>query len=151
MRKNTQIIKISESDYEQFLKSVKPVGLGLVNSSSQLDRGAYGRLMSQKKQPFRLISTEYRLLEAESGYFDASGKFSIMVTEEKKSTPALVIECTFETHFHCKSQVVRELAERFTASELRLVLWPYFRELVFDMCGKMSIPSITIPLTAAEE
>jgi hypothetical protein len=107
--------------------------------------------MSQKKGALRLISTEYKLLDAESGYFDANGRFSIVVSEEKKSVPALVIECTFETHFHCKSPVVREMAERFTASELRLVLWPYFRELVFDLCGKMSIPPITIPLIAAEE
>src|SRR5258708_3338195 len=150
-RKSTQVLKFADSDYEQFLKSVKPVGPALSSCSSQIDREAYGRLMSQKERASRIIETEYKLLVAESGYFDATGKFSLAVAEGKKSTPALVIECSYETHFHCKAPVARELADRFTASELRLVLWPYFRELVFDLCGKMSIPPITIPLTTSEE
>ncbi len=150
-RKSTQISQFADRTYEQFLKSVKPIALGLTGSASQLDREAYGRLMSQKERAVRVISTEYKLLEAESGYFDGSGKFSLAVADGKKSTPALTIECTYETHFHCKAPVARELADRFTASELRLVLWPYFRELVFDLCGKMSIPPITIPLTTSAE
>jgi hypothetical protein len=150
-RKSIQVLKSADSKYEQFLKSVKPVALGLTSSFSRLDRESYARLMSQKDRAISIISTEYKLLVAESDYFDASGKFSLSVSEGKKSISALTIECSYEAHFHCKAPVARELADRFTASELRLVLWPYFRELVFDLCGKMSIPPITIPFTTSTE
>ena len=150
-RKNIQTSQLSDSSYEDFLKSVKPIGLGLVDSSSRLDRSAYARLMSQKNRPGRTISTEYKLVAADAGYFDATAKFSLVVVEEKKSNPALLIECVYEAHFHCKSPVARDLAERFTLSELRLLMWPYFRAFVSDLCGKMSISPITIPLATTEE
>jgi len=151
-RKSTQLSKPIDSAYEDFLRGVKPVALGLVECSSRLDREALGRLTVRKDGGVRIISTEYNLKAADGGYFDATGRFSLAVAERAKSTPALFIQCTYETHFHCKAPVRRDLAERFTASELRLVLWPYFRELVFDLSGKMSIPPITIPLatTGAE-
>ena len=151
MTKDTQVSGSADLGYEQFLKSVRPVGLGLLESSCKLDRGAYGKLMRQKNRPGRLISTEYKLVEADGGYFDATAKFMLAVAENHKATPALIVEAVYETHFHCKAPAQRELAERFVASELRLVMWPYFRELVFDLCGKMSIPPITIPLVASAD
>jgi hypothetical protein len=148
MTKRIQASKSADAAYEHFLKHVRPIGLGLLESTCKLNRSAYGQLMSQKNRAGRLISTEYKLVAAEGGYFDATGRFSLAVAEHQKATPALAIEAFYETHFHCKAPVNRELAERFVASELRLVMWPYFRELVFDLCGKMSIPAITIPLVA---
>lgn len=151
-KKITPSLKSADSEYERFLNSVRPVGIGLAESVSRLDRGQYAHLMRQKGRPRRIISTEYKLTDADAGYFDASGKLSLAVTDSTKAAPALLIECTYETHFHCKPPASKELAERFTASELRLVLWPFFREVVLDLCGKMGIPPITIPLaTGADE
>ena len=148
-KKTTQASKSADLAYELFLKSVKPVGLGMIQSSSKLNRGVYVRVRNQKNGGASTILTEYRLLAAGAGYFDATGKFSLVVAQKPDSHPALRIECTFETHFHCKAPAEKDLAKRFVASELRLVLWPYFREFVFDLCGKMSIPPITIPLTTS--
>jgi hypothetical protein len=148
-RSNIRPSKSVNSSYEKFLQSVKPIGLGLASSLSQLDREAYARLMKQSSAATRTISTEYKLLDAEEGYFDATGRFLLIVTDGKKSGPALTIECKYESHFHCRAPVDRDLAERFTNSELRLVLWPYFRELVYDLCGKMGIPPLTIPLSTS--
>jgi preprotein translocase subunit SecB len=148
-KKNIKPSRPADSNYEQFLRSVKPVGLALASSFSQVDREAYARLMKQKDGPTRSISTEYKLCEAEAGYFDATGKFLLTVTDGEKANPALIINCKYESHFHCKAPVDKDLAERFTASELRLVLWPYFRELVHDFCGKMGIPPVTIPFSTS--
>jgi preprotein translocase subunit SecB len=124
----------------------------MLEVSCKLDRGAYHRVMSTEKvRAARVISTEYKLAAANQGYFDATGKFSLAVAEREKSSPVLLVEGLYEAHFHCKAPAPKELAERFVASELRLILWPYFRELVFDLCGKMSIPPITIPLIAGTE
>jgi hypothetical protein len=139
----------ADSRYEQFLQTVQPIGLGLAKASLQLDRRAYVKAKEQKNGATRVISTEYKLLNAEEGHFDATGSFSLTVTGGKSSGPALTIECIYEAHFHCKAPVDRDLAERFTTSELRLVLWPYFREMVTNYCGKMCISPITIPLSTS--
>jgi hypothetical protein len=148
-KKNTLRLKSADSSYDQFLRSVKPVGLGMSNSLSHLDRAAYIRARKLRDGATRSISTEYELRDAAGGYFDAIGKFVLTVTDGKQSSPALMIECQYESHFHCTAPVDRVLAERFTKSELRLILWPYFRELVHDMCGKMGIPPLTIPLSTS--
>src|SRR5260370_5170840 len=101
--KSTEVSKSVRSEYELFLKSVRPIGLGLIESSCKLDRSAYGRLMSQKNHVGRIISTEYKLVDAERGYFDATGKFSLAVAESQKATPVLLIEALYESHFHCKA------------------------------------------------
>jgi len=148
-RKNTDVLKYADSDYVKFLKSVRPIGLGLRESSCKLDRGGYIRLMNQKNRAGRTISIEYKLLKVGSGYFDATGEFSLVAAESPRAKPALAIEVVYETHFHCKDPVEKKMAERFVASELKLIMWPYFRELVFNLCGKMSIPPIPIPLAAS--
>jgi hypothetical protein len=145
-KKNTRLSESPDSGYEKFLRSVEPVGLGLSSSLSRLDREVLIRIRKQRGGATRSISTEYKLTDAADGYFDATGKFVLTVTDGKQSSPALVIECKYESHFHCHAPVNKEFAERFTTSELRLVLWPYFRELVHDLCGKMGIPPLTIPI-----
>lgn len=147
--KSTRLSKPSDSDYEDFLRSVKPVGIGLASLSSKLNRESYGRLMRQDGRGSRTISADYDLLEAEKGYFDTSARFLLTITQAGESNPALMIECVYLAHFHCK-KTQREIAERFTKSELRLVLWPYFRELISDLCGKMAIPPITVPLSTTD-
>lgn len=139
----------TDMNYQKFLQSVEPVGLGLTSCRSELNREEYARSMAQKGGATRTISTEYKLQDAEHGYFETTGRFELTVTDGRKSNPALIIQCVYESHFHCKAPVDKELAERFTASELRLVLWPYFRELVHDLCGKMGIAPLTIPFSTA--
>jgi hypothetical protein len=82
--KSTEVSKAASLEYEQFLKSLRPVGLGLVETSCKLDRSAYACLMSQKNRAGRIISTEYKLVEANKGYFDATGRFSLAVVRAKK-------------------------------------------------------------------
>ena len=135
--------------YKDFLSSVKPIGIGLKESSSRLDRKVLFALRKVKDSAIRTIQADYELIEIgeKQGYFEATGAFALSVADAKSGNAALSITCTYMVHFHCATPVDRKLAERFAGSELRLVLWPFFREFVFNMCGKMSIPPITIPLS----
>jgi hypothetical protein len=146
-KKSTSTSRSSDNSYVAFLKSVRPIGLGLIEGTSKLDRTTYGRLMDQEPRPARTISTEYHLVEASEDYFDATATFSLVVVEKKQTQPALLIRCVYTSHFHCEKGASRDLIERFVRSEFRLVTWPYFRAYVSDMCGKMSIYPITIPLS----
>ena len=135
--------------YALFLKGIRLLGFGMLESHTKQDRAAYVEL-HEKNRLTRRISTEYRTMEIDKDFFNASAKLSLLM-EDKKAPGALVVgvECTYVAHFHCDGcQITKELAERFTESELRLVVWPYFRQFVNDATSRMAIQPIVIPFSA---
>lgn len=132
-----------------FLKGIKLLGFGMLESHTKQDRAAYVELQ-EKNRLTRRISSEYRTMEIAKDFFNASAKLSLYMEDKKDpSAPAVVVECTYVAHFHCDGcQITRELAERFTESELRLVVWPYFRQFVNDATSRMAIQPIVIPFSA---
>jgi preprotein translocase subunit SecB len=146
--KKTSPTKHRADQYPNFLRGIKLIGLGLENCSANIEREAYFNLAS-KKNNTRTISADYTLVEAHEDSFDVSAKFTVAVEDKLKSSKALTIECVFVAHFHC-TEAPREFLERFTQSELRLVLWPFFREFVSDVTSRMAIPPLLVPLAATE-
>ena len=135
--------------YAAFLKGIQLLGFGLQESRTAQNRALYAELY-EKGRLTRRISTEYRTTEVEKDFFNATAKLMLTVEDKKgPGPPAVVVECTYVAHFHCDGcQITSELAERFTESELRLVVWPYFRQFVNDATAKMTIDPILIPFSA---
>jgi preprotein translocase subunit SecB len=69
------------------------------------------------------------------------------VAGSQTSESPLVIECTFDAHFHVEAHMAEGFAKQFTESDMRLVLWPYFRQYVFDTTARMAIPPVLVPLS----
>jgi preprotein translocase subunit SecB len=138
-----------DQQYATFLRGIKLSGFGLQESRTVLNRDAYAALYEKERLTYR-ISTDYHTAEVEKDFFNASAKLKLNVEDKKGVMPeAVLIECTFETHFHCDGcRITRDLAERFTESELRLVVWPYFRQFVNDATARMTIQPILIPFSA---
>jgi preprotein translocase subunit SecB len=115
-----------------------------------LDRGLYFAPDRTAKN-VRTILADYKLGDVRKDYFDVSARFRLTVEDKAKALTALAIECEFAGHFHCgASELPHEFADRFTQSELRVILWPYFREFVNDITGRMSIPPVLIPLATGD-
>jgi preprotein translocase subunit SecB len=138
-----------DQQYALFLKGIKLLGFGMLESRTTQNRAAYVAL-SEKKRLGRRISTEYHTMEVEKAYFNTSAKLSLIMEDKRDpASPAVVVECTYVAHFHCDGcEITRDLAERFTQSELRLVVWPYFRQFVNDATSRMAIQPIVIPFSA---
>jgi preprotein translocase subunit SecB len=138
-----------DQQYASFLKGIRLLGFGLQESHTAQNRTLYAELY-EKSRLARRISTEYRTVEVEKEFFNATAKLTLTVEDKKgPAPPAVIVECTYMAHFHCDGcQITRELAERFTESELRLVVWPYFRQFVNDATAKMTIDPILIPFSA---
>ena len=83
--------------------------------------------------------------------FDAIGDFKLTVQDPKTDKAALKIDAQYAAHFQGKKPIDRVLAERFVKSELKLVMWPFFRQFVFDTTGRMAIRPITVPLSTEIE
>jgi hypothetical protein len=150
-KKNLTTKPNKPSDYSDFLRGIALIGLGLQDCRSKIDREAYGNSL-QKKKSERLILTDYKLGKSYQNFFDVTAYFILTVSDaKKKPSNVLTIECTYGAHFHCdECEDHREYAQRFAESELRLVMWPYFRQFVNDMTGRMTIPPIFIPFHAGQ-
>lgn len=139
-----------ETDYAAFLSGIKLVALGLQECNANIDRGTYFELLD-KKNIQRRISASYFLDESTSEYFNVSASLTLTVDSEKEHAAAMSIACKYEAHFHCdRCKINKDFASRFTNSELRLVIWPYFRQLVNDMTSRMLVPPILIPFSTTQ-
>ena len=94
----------------------------------------------------RKVTAVYKLERVESESFDASATFNLTIQDKEAQLTGLVIECVFEAHFYGKKPIEKDLAERFTTSELRVIMWPYFRQFVSDMTSRMAMGTVTLPL-----
>jgi len=145
-KRHTNINK--DKGYEEFLKQLSLVDLGLLSSSSKFDPAAYAKMRSNKAETPRIsVTVEYHLEEVDKAFFESIAKFKLTIQGQKTNTRPVVIERAFLGHFHCKPPVTRELAGRFTNFEFRVIVWPYFRHFVQDMTARMSIPPVVIPLS----
>ena len=145
-RKKRRRIKSNNKGYEAFLRNLKLFGLALTNSSCEVDRPTYFRLRD-KKVAVRSVAANYELVRVEREFFNAVAKFKLTVDDKNRKERALTIQCTFQTHFHGKEPIDRTFAKQFTISELRLVIWPYFRQFVSDTTARMAIAPIVVPLS----
>jgi hypothetical protein len=137
-------------EYAEFLRGIQLIALALKGCSLQIERDAYFKVLGTKAIE-RHISTDYKLVESGKDFFNAAASFALTVaTAKSKAHNVLSIDCIYEAHFHCSGcEIQEDHARRFTESELRVVVWPYFREFAQDVSAKMAIPPLLIPFSSA--
>jgi hypothetical protein len=137
----------SDDRYEEFLRGVELVSVGLRDCSAHLDRAGLSRLWSSEKRPPRTFSDTYHVTELGSNFFEAAGLFVVKVQESPSADPVLSVECEFEAHLHGVEPISKAFVDRFVKSEFRLILVPYARQFVSSITAGMSIPPLIIPLS----
>ena len=140
---DTLVIDNAESEYEAFVQNLEVIGIGLASCECKIDRKAYFDI----KERVNSFSHEYELTKLGADFFDATGRFSVEVSQSKDSIPALTVQCSFQAHIHGKKPISQQHAERFTNSELKLVMVPFARQFVASVSSQMSIAPVILPLT----
>jgi hypothetical protein len=134
------------TDERSFLQSIRLFGPRLVAAESRIDHRRYFGLLEDRKHSAIELNASYRLLEIDDEAFDAEGEFRLVATD-KTGAEGLSLRCVYQVHFHVtRAAIDRKFAATFVQSELRIVLWPYFRYFVSDTCARMGIPPVTVPL-----
>ncbi len=146
-KKKESQTKQGEKSYQQFLRALEFVGMGLKTSSSRIDRATYFRLRESKKRLRKKIVTKYEVNDMARDYFNLMATFRLTLEERKTGISPLAIEATYHIHFHGKPPIREEFAKRFANSEFELIVWPFFRQFVYDISARMSIPPISVPLS----
>lgn len=140
----------SKDTYEDFLRNLKLITLALTSSNCKLDLPVYFSILDKKKVAKKL-KANYSVSEVEEKYFSTKAALRVTIQDETEELLGVTIECEYAVYFHCKRPVNQEFASKFADTGLRLVVWPYFREFVFDLSGKMAIPPITLPLSTEDD
>lgn len=137
--------KISEvkPDYEAFLASLEVYMIALTRSSFRIQRDEYFEGSEDNSISFKLSSKPISVAEK---HCDIRSTLILQVTNGKSKKVIIRFAATFELHFHF-SLPNEEFIKRFCESEIRLVVWPYFREYVSDVTARMYIPPLILPLS----
>jgi preprotein translocase subunit SecB len=152
MRQKTKSVSSpTHKPYDTFFRSVRLIAMGLNGSIASVERGEYIRLRREKDGGQVKLSSQYHLDEVGPDYFEVKGNFKFSAQNPKSRKAVLEIVAEYGAHFHAKPPIDRELAEQFTHSDLRIILWPFFRQHVFDITGKMAVAPVTLPLTTDSE
>lgn len=132
--------------YTEFLQSMELSLIALTETTLKVDRDKY---FDEKNHA---ISMEWGCKPLKSGRdnFDVRAELTVKVSRPKAQAPFLELEAAYTLHVHCAKDFPAELVERFCNAEVRLMVWPYFREYVTSMCGRMHIPPVFLPLAARD-
>jgi preprotein translocase subunit SecB len=139
-RKSKASLKVA--DYTEFLKSLKLSVIALSDATVKGDRDKY------LQAPNHVISMGWKSRPVASGqdHFDVLADLTVSVSKPKSQAHFLELAVTYQLHIHCAKKFPAEYLDRFCDSEVRLMVWPYFREYVTSTCGRMHIPPVFLPL-----
>jgi preprotein translocase subunit SecB len=138
----------TQTSYQDFLRSVQPSEVALNSITARLERAAFfAWVESEEERIAHSVTAKYDLGQIDKSSFDA------LIYLDLKSRPGgpagqvvLAIECSLFARFQVAGPMQTEHITRFAHSEARLVIWPYVRELVSNITGKMGIHPIVLPL-----
>jgi preprotein translocase subunit SecB len=149
MKKNLRTAAGSNK-YESFLRDINLYDIHTVRSSTEVNWRRYHEVLGRKRPPLNTLMVRCELSDVGEGYFNTSSTFRLTVRGGKSEKALLTIDCTLIGHFHTHGKASTDLAQRFAESDSELLVFPYFRQFVFDTTARMSIPPITVPLLAGQ-
>lgn len=138
--------KQSPDKYRDFLKSLNVAFIALSDCVAQVDRARYF-----KTEEDLMLAAQAKATNITTDAFDVEASISVKTREGGKKDGSLTIGVTYLLHFHGKPPLENSHVKRFVDSDVRLVIWPYFREFIATTTGRMHIPPVTLPITAKGE
>jgi len=137
-------------DYREFISQVRLVALSIERGAFNVDRERFFNELEGEKGKY-LISAAYKVAKVGKDFFDTLSSFDVSTDAAPGREPSLRIVCSVSAHFHCPGRVDPQSCERFANSEMKLIVWPFFRQFAFDATSRMSIPPVAIPLSTELE
>jgi hypothetical protein len=132
--------------YSRFLSSIDPIIIALVQESFRIDRLKY------LKSEHEVINAriESTLIKLGKDAFDVRSSLILKARNASEVKSLIDFLAVYELHFH-GNWITESNVKRFISSELRIVIWPYFRELVNNATGRMHVPPIILPVSSRIE
>ena len=144
--KKRQRVATTREDYPAFLKSLDVSWIALIQSNFRVDRDK----LLDDEGPVLGIFWRCQPTMVGKKHFEATANLLIKMNASKSKQEVMHLEAAFQMHIHSSNEIVRANVQRFTNSEVRLLIWPYFREYVSNTCNRMHVPPVFLPLTGSD-
>ncbi len=146
--KTAAAIKVGQKtdNYSRFLASVDPIIIALVQETFRIDRERY---LKSEREVLR-AGIESKLVKLGKDAFDVRTSLVLTATTAPAAKPLIDFRAVYNLHFH-GSGITEANVKRFVTNELRIVIWPYFRELVNNATARMHVPPIILPVSSRGE
>jgi hypothetical protein len=131
--------------YAEFLSSLDVVTIAMVASSFSIDRQAY----FEARQRQLNVSWEPRITMAEEDFFEIRADVVVKLSDGKKRA-FFNLAASYELHIHAPAPMNPDFVNRFAESDVRVLIWPYVREYVSGVSGRMHVPPVILPLTGSK-
>lgn len=132
----------SAEKYPEFLRSLELVTIALTKCSLSIDRPAFaqaeGIVLSAE------LDCEAEIVDVDA--FEITASLTVDLTEKESNSVVGSIQATYQLHFHTKG-AKKATINAFAKSDVRLMVWPYFRELITSLSSRMLIPPIILPIS----
>lgn len=142
MDKNNNMMKfkLSPGEYKNKLVGVELQSISLDSFSATVKREKLGQSM-------KTIIDDKRTFEIkENGDVLFMHSFDLINTTSTKKEYAIKLNCLYALVFRSSMQLDNDFWEIFSAVNLHINTWPYFREFVQSATQRMSVYPITLPL-----
>ncbi len=132
---------------------LSPVGVFLVNSDLYLfDEYSFGSQIEGARQSLKALLA-IAMDEREDGKavryrfrYDLGVRYTDQdLDEDDEGFLKIEIAAEFEAHYLCDERLPDEEIELFAKLNVPYNIWPYWREYVQNICGRMGVPLINIP------
>jgi len=135
----------NDVQYARFLRSLELVNIALIESQAKIDREAFFESDEEL-----LIKAFGRPSKIKKDHFELEALLTVDATKKKKHTNSFHVKAVFVMHIHAKPPFGRDVLDRFSEHEGRLIVWPYLREYLANLCVRMHVPPILLPLPELE-
>jgi len=132
--------QISKKKYREILSGLELRNLRIVDGKFSLKR--------EELSP----ESDLKIWEKASYEIEPEGSviiihtYKISLINKENRRKSLGIECTFCLDYISEKGFSGEFFEIFKKHNLPINTWPFFREYVFNITSRMSIPPLTLPL-----
>jgi hypothetical protein len=139
--------KTSEPSYMSFLGSIELIWIAMVETSFSGDRDEY----FENEEHRRTLRWSCKPIDVGERYFELRSDFTLKLSPPKSGKCFFDLNVGYLLHLHGAGQFDKADVERFANFEARVVAWPYIREYVTSICGRMHVPPIVLPFGGEEE
>jgi len=133
--------RISPKEYKKIVDSIHLAEISLIELSATVSRT---KLMQLEKPRFRLYDN-FEIDHSED-FYRLKGNFQVDVPKKGRGENPLKIVATYSVRFDGPDKIPEDFWILYKEMLLPFQIWPYFRELVQSLTGRMNIPPITLPI-----
>ncbi|MCK4526867.1 protein-export chaperone SecB [candidate division WOR-3 bacterium] len=135
--------KVSSNVYNKFISGLNLMEIKIAYSEAKVEENF--------SPPAEVEIEENKKYEKlKDGKFVVTHEYLIKGIEEGEKEAGFYINVIYKLTYQSKTPLTKKIFNIFSEISLPLHTWPYFRQFVQEMSGRMGLPALTLDLLKSE-